>query len=147
MFISTSFLLGYDKLKPYGFPIQGYFSGYTWKIPWLEVVRSDDDPRILAQLFLDLVFHLKGSPMVVNSDCGTENGSVAAMQCHFCSTGIDRFSGERSHIYDSSNSNQRIEGWWSFLRRQQTSWWMDFFKDMVKSNILNVGNDLHMKCL
>ena len=24
---------------------------------------------------------------------------------------------------------------------------MDFFKDMVESNILNLGNDLHMECL
>ena len=111
------------------------------------MVRSNNDPKVPAQLFLDTVTELKGCPAIVRSDCGTENGIVAAMQCQFRSTSTDRFSGENSHIYGSSHSNQRIEGWWSFLRRHRTSWWMDFFKDMVESNIVNLGNDLHMECL
>ena len=82
--------------------------------------------------------------MTVRSDCGTENGTVAGTQCFFRSDGRDIFAGEKSHIYGSSHSNQRIEGWWSFLRRH---WWIDFFKDMVASNVLFLGNDLNMACL
>ncbi len=111
------------------------------------MIKSNNDPRIPARLFLDAVSELKGCPTIVRSDCGTENGIVAAIQCFFRSSGLDTFAGERSHIYGSSHSNQRIEGWWSFLRRHRTSWWIDFFKDMVESNILNLGNDLHMECL
>eukprot|EP00794_Sanderia_malayensis_P012403 gene12403-13687_t len=43
--------------------------------------------------------------------------------------------------------NQRIEAWWAFLRRSWSSWWMDFFKDMVDSGSLDLINQLHCKCL
>ena len=140
-------LAGYDKLKPFGFPIHGCICGFSRKILWLEVVKTNNDPRVTARLFLDAVMQLKGCPMIVRSDCGTENGIVAATQCSFRASGNDAFAGERSHIYGSSHSNQRIEGWWSFLRRHRTSWWIDFFKDMVESNVLSLGNELHMECL
>ena len=146
-FFPTIFLAGYDKLKPYGFPIHGCICGFSRKILWLEVVKSNNDPKIPARLFLDAVSELKGCPMIVKSDCGTENGIVAATQCFFRSDGRDLFAGEKSHIYGSSHSNQRIEGWWSFLRRHRTSWWIDLFKDMVESNVLLLGNNLHMECL
>ena len=51
-------------------------------------------------------------PMIVRSNSGTENGIVAAIQCYFRSSGMDTFAGERSHIYGSSHSKQRIEGGW-----------------------------------
>ena len=47
---------------------------------------------------------VNGCPEKVRSDCGTENGAVAAMQCYFRSN-------EEAHIYGSSPHNQRIEGW------------------------------------
>ena len=85
--------------------------------------------------------------MILRSDCDTENGIAAAMQCFFRANGNDAFAEGKSHIYGSSHSNQRIEGWWSFLRRNRTSWWIDFFKDMVQSNVLQLGNELQMECL
>lgn len=138
---------GYDKLKPYGFPIHGSICGFSRRIIWLDLVKSNNDPRIPATLFLEAVTNLGGCPMLVRSDCGTENGIIAAMQSVFRSSGDDAFAAEKSHIYGSSHSNQRIEGWWSFLRRNRTSWWIDHFKDMVESNLLQLGNDLHMECL
>ncbi len=85
--------------------------------------------------------------MIVRTDCGTENGIIAATQCYFRAAGNDAFAGDKSHVYGSSHANQRIEGWWSFLRRHRTSWWIDYFKDMVTSNLLNIGNEFHMECL
>lgn len=85
--------------------------------------------------------------MIVRTDCGTENGIIAATQCYFRSAGNDAFAGYKSHVYGSSHANQRIEGWWSFLRRNRTSWWIDYFKDMVTSTLLNVGNEFHMESL
>jgi len=29
------------------------------------------------------------------------------------------------------NLFQRIEAWWSVMRRQQCEWWISFFKDLV----------------
>ena len=45
------------------------------------MVKSNNDPKIPARLFLDAVSELKGCPLIVRSDCGTENGIVAAIQC------------------------------------------------------------------
>lgn len=138
---------GYDKLKPYGFPIHGAIDGYSRKILWLEVVRSNNKPEVPARFYLDCVKNIEGCPLVVRSDCGTENGVLAAMQCYFRKDGNDVFAGHNAHKYGTSSANQRIEGWWSYFRRARTGWWMDFFKDMVASGQLEIGNTLQMECL
>ena len=83
-----------------------------------------------------------GCPILLRTGCGTENGVIAAMQCYFRQDGIDEFSGEKAHKYGSSPANQRIEGWWSFFRRGRAGWWIDFFKDMAESGVLDIGNTL-----
>ena len=72
---------------------------------------------------------------------------MAAAQCFLRQDGDDLFAGIDAHKYGSSPSNQRIEGWWSFFRRGRTDWWINFFKDMSESGMLNIGNQLHMECL
>lgn len=111
------------------------------------MVKSNNDPRVPGKLFLEYVKEVGGCPLLLVSDCGTENGIAAAMQGTFRSSGQDDQAGERSHRYCSSPANQRIEGWWSFLRHNRSSWWMDLFKDMVEHGTLHVGNTLHMECL
>ena len=32
---------GYDKLKEFGLPIHGCIDGYSWKLLWLELTRSN----------------------------------------------------------------------------------------------------------
>ena len=88
-----------------------------------------------------------GCPILLRTDCGTENGVMAAMQCYLRQDGIDEFSGENAHKYGSSPASQRIEGWWSFFRRGRAGWWIGFFKDMAESGVLDIGNTLHMECL
>ena len=46
-----------------------------------------------------------------------------------------------------SPANQRIEGWWSFLKRSNSSWWISFFKDMSESGLLSLGDTFHLECL
>lgn len=141
------FSTGYDKLKPYGFPIHGAIDGFSRNILWLEVVKSNNDPRVPGRLYLNCVEEVGGCPLVLVSDCGTENGLAAAMQCSLRANGEDDQAGERSHRYCSSPANQRIEGWWSFLRRSRSNWWINLFKDMVEYGYLHLGNVLHMECL
>ena len=138
---------GYDKLKPYGFPIHGCICGYSRRILWLEVVKSNNNPSIPAKLYLDTVQSLRGCPKLVRSDCGTENVTVAAMQCNLRALHQDEFAGDKAHRFGSSPANQRIEGWWSFLKRNRSSWWMAFFKDMSESGLLNLGDTFHISCL
>ena len=42
---------GYDKLKPYGFPVHGCIDGWSRKLLWLVVTRSNNS-RVLTTLDL-----------------------------------------------------------------------------------------------
>lgn len=140
-------LTGYDKLKPYGFPIHGAIDGYSRKILWLEVSKSNNNPDSIAAMYLDCVHEVEACPVLLRTDCGTENGTMASMQAYFRQNQGDTFSGENSHRYGTSPSNQRIECWWSFLRRGRSSWWIDLFKSLVSNVEVDLGDELHRECL
>lgn len=99
-----------------------------------------------ANLFLKCVQENNGCPLLQWSDCGTENGLAAAMQCYFRASGNDALAGENAHRYGSSHANQRIENWWSFFRRCRSNWWINYFKVLVQDGVLQTGNELHMEC-
>ena len=65
---------------------------------------------------------------------------MAGIQCKL-SDDID------AHKYGSSISNQRIENFWSHLKRIYLSWVINFFKDLVIAGSLVLGNVVHMECL
>ena len=138
---------GYDKLKPFGFSIHGCIDGFSRRILWLEVQRSNKNPRLIARYFLKCVKGGHGCPVRVYTDRGTENGVLAAMQCYLRAKGVDEYSGWKAHKYVKSTSNQRIEGYWSHFRRQRSSWWIDFFNDLHESDILDLTNEIHTEAL
>ena len=70
---------GYDKIKPYGFPIHAGIDGYSRKVLWLEVSRSNNDPKVTARYYLECVKEHGFCPLQTRTDCGTENGIIAAM--------------------------------------------------------------------
>ena len=39
---------GYDKLKPYGFPIHGAIDGFSRKVLWLNVGTTNNNPLVTA---------------------------------------------------------------------------------------------------
>ena len=120
---------GYDKLKPFGFCIHGAIDGYTRRILWLEVGPSNNNPAIIAKYYLNFVSQHGFTTRVIRADMGTENVSVAAIQRFFRRADDDGFAGEKSFLYGKSVSNQRIEAWWSILRRSCTNWWIKYMKD------------------
>ena len=100
---------GYDKLKPFGFPIHGAIDGHSHKILWLKVVQSNNDPKVIADLYLDNVSNLRVVPKTVRSNCGTENIIVARMQCYFRRNHNDEQCGERSYVYGSSHKTKGLK--------------------------------------
>ena len=42
---------GYDKLKPWGFPINGGIDGFSHRMLWLKVTRSNNSPDNIALMF------------------------------------------------------------------------------------------------
>lgn len=138
---------GYDKLKPYGFAIHGAIDGYSRKVLWLRVGKSNNDPKIVGSYFMDFV-RINGTiPDIVRTDRGSENITIAGIQRFFRRNHNDSRSGEKSFIYGRSTSNQRIEAWWSCFRRNRTNWWIDFFKQMVEEGQINLDLHYHLECL
>ena len=125
---------GYDKLKPFGFCIHGAIDEYGRRILWLEVGPSNNDPMITVQYFIDC-----GCPRMVRGDCGTENIHIAAVQRFLRRNCQDRLAGAKSFMYGKSVANQRIETWWSFLRKSNTDSRMSFFKIYQKPGILKTA--------
>ena len=131
---------GYDKLKPFGFPIHGAIDGFSWKILWLEVTRSNNSPDNTATYFLSTVKELKGCPRQLITDLGTESGLAALMQSYF-------HDDADAHSYISSSRNRRIEGWWSFYSWSRSTWWRNFFQDLELEGVLYSSSELSMECL
>ena len=51
------------------------------------------------------------------------------------------------HRYVTSQRNQRIECWWSFLSKQQTQRWRQLFADLEAQGILDSSCEVKMECL
>ena len=83
--------------------------------------------------------HFKYCPSKVQTDCGTENGILAALQCALVGS-------TDAHRYGSSPSNQRIENWWSHNKRLHMAWVIDHFKSLVDEGKYHLGNCFHKEC-
>jgi hypothetical protein len=91
---------GYDKLKPWGFPIHGAIDGYSRCLLWLEVTRSNNSPDNIASFYLSAVDSISGCPVELITDLGTENSIVASIQSFFREN-------HDAHRYVSSPRNSR----------------------------------------
>ena len=98
---------GYDKLKHWGFPVHGAIDGFSRKILWLEVARSNNSPHKIASYYVRTVSDQGSCPVELITDLGTENGLAASIKTFFRDN-------PDAHRYAASPRNQRIEGWWSF---------------------------------
>lgn len=108
----------YDKLKPYGLCINGCIDGFSRYVVWLKAYITSSDPTVIGRYFVDTIEQLQLTPRLVRSDLGTENVTVAAIQQFLRRDGADSRAGERSYLSGTSQNNQRIEQWWSTLRKQ-----------------------------
>ena len=131
---------GYDKLKPWGFPIHGCIDGFSRRIMWLEVARSNNLPEYPAMYYVEAVKDIGGCPVEVVTDLGTENGLLASIQSYFRQN-------PDAHRYVSSPRNQRIEGWWSLYSKNRSSWWRNFFQDLDAEGKIDMTSDMNKECL
>ena len=89
---------GYDKLKPYGFSIHGCIDGFSRRLIWLEVCPSNKNPNVIAKFFIDAVKQLKGIPMRIRCDDGSENCVIEPIQIALRMDDDDEFNGEGSFL-------------------------------------------------
>jgi len=107
---------------------------------WLQLGYSNKNPKAPGKNFLQCIAEFGGCLVKVGSDCGTENGVLAAIQCEF------RGSTD-AHAFGSSPANQRIQGWWSFYQRNHSTRWINFFKDLIDKDLFHPGNQLEEAAL
>ncbi|XP_019218225.1 uncharacterized protein LOC109203261 [Oreochromis niloticus] len=112
---------------------------------WLVCGATNNNPAVIAHNYINCVKSLGAIPMRLRTDFGTENGTMAAIQCTLRHAHTDYYAGSSSHSYGSSTGNQRIESWWSYFRRGRSQFWMDFFGDLRDSGNFNGSHEL--QCL
>lgn len=138
---------GWDKLKQFGFAVHACIDGFSRKVLWLHVGRSNNNPAIIAGYYLKTIKRLNCVPRIVRSDRGTENGLVRLFQVALRLNHNDSLSGYCSFRYGRSTSNQRVECFWCQLRRMVSHYWINVFKDMRDSGVFNNSDPVHVECL
>ena len=89
---------GYDKLKPYGFPIHGCIDGFSRKIIWLKVGSTNNDPSVIGSYFLKAVERFQKVPRLLLSDRGSENVKICGLQRFFRREHDDQNAGSKSFM-------------------------------------------------
>jgi len=116
---------GYDKLKPFGVAISGCIDGFSRSMIWLEAYYTNNNPKVILGYYVRAIMEKNGCPRKIRADMGTENVYVKTAQTFLRRHGTDDFAGERSFIVGTSVTNQRIEAWWGFLRKNCMQYYMD----------------------
>ena len=81
--------------------------GFSRRILWLEVTRSNNDPKVVAAFYLKQVKELGGCPLLLVTDCGSENGIAASIQCMFRTNDQDELAGVKSVLLITCKSTNR----------------------------------------
>ena len=119
---------GYDKLKPFGFPIHGAIADFSRKVLRLNICLSNNDPYIISYFYVNCISNLKYVPRTIRDDRDSENVVVACMRWHIRGEHQDSMSGRSSFLFGSSTNNQGLKPWWSILKRQNNTLWIAFLK-------------------
>ena len=115
---------GYDKLKPFGFQIHGGINGYSRRVLWLNLLKSNKDPKEVCNLFVNYLTVIKGVPRKIVADRGTESVFIAGSQRFLRRSHEDDLAGYLSFLFGKSIANQRIEAVWSQFQRSCADWWI-----------------------
>ena len=137
---------GNDKLKPYGFSIYGYIDGkcFSRKMLWLNLSPSNKNPSEIAYYYINTVLKVGGVSRRMRADRGVENATAA---------GIRRFlRRSKSHqncsfLFGKSFANQRIEAWWSYLRKVFLQRWINYFKDLIDEVLFDPSDEVDQECI
>lgn len=136
---------GHDKLKPYGFCIHGCIDGFSRRIIWLEINCSNKLPEAIASFYLDACKELRGIPVKIKADDGTEHSLIEPIHVYLSS--LSRNIVEDSFSITTSPQNQRIESYWATLQKDKIGWWRRFFQDMTDNDLLDTSDPVLLDCL
>lgn len=78
-----------------------------------------------------------GCPQSLRSDLGTENVTVERFQKALHDLFHETNSRRPPFLYGKSTHNQRIEAWWSILRKHSAQFWMNLFQMLRDDNLFD----------
>ena len=79
-------------------------------------------------------------PRTLRMDPGNETFTVKTSRVFFTRK-------PENFIYGASIHNQRIESFWARFKKFKTSWWIEYFKEMVKSGLYKENIETHQEAL
>ena len=119
-----------------GFPIHGCIDGWSRKLLWLVVTHSNNyNYNIASSYYLQAVEEHGGAQLSLILIQELKMEQWLPFRLFFRDD-------EHAHRCVSSPRNQRIEGYWSFHRRNSSTWWINFFQDLIHQNHLNTSSPL-----
>ncbi|XP_060597113.1 uncharacterized protein LOC132751032 [Ruditapes philippinarum] len=68
---------GYDQLKSFGFAIHGGICGFSRKVLWLKVDRTNNDPAVVDSYYIDFIREIT---VLMDSICVHYNVTIG-VQC------------------------------------------------------------------
>ena len=104
--------------------------GFSRKILWLEVVKSNINPIGPAAFYLSAIKEHDLYPNLLQTNCGSENGDIDVIHCFLTGNNL-------SHRYSAAHANKPIENWG--LHFPFFAWVIDYFKQLVPSEIFVPG--------
>lgn len=137
----------HDKLKRYGFPMYGFIDGFSRKVLSLELARTNNNPLVISNHYLQLVKKLECTPAILRTDKGTEANIMGDLQMALRWNHQDDLAGLNSHIKGKSTHNQRIESYWRQFKQHLGAAYSGIFKAMEFQNMLHIDNKIHIECL
>ena len=91
-------------------------------IIWLNVYFTNSDPSVIAGYHFEAINSLKGYPVFMRGDPGTENIRVKDFQNLLMRE--ERSGNAHAYIEGTSTANQRIESFWGQLK-QCVQFWLE----------------------
>ena len=107
----------------FGFCINGCIDVFPRHIIWLNVYFTNGDPSVIAGYYFEAISSLKGCPVFMRGDPGTENIRVKDFQTLLMRE--ERSGNAHAYIDCTSTANQRIESFWGQLRKQCVQFWLE----------------------
>ena len=138
---------GYDRIKPFRFPIHGATDGFSRQVLWVNICPSNNDPYIISYFYVNCISNLKYVPRTIRDDRDSENIVVFCMWWYIRGEHQDSMSGRSSFLFGSSTNNQGLESWWSILKRQNSTLWITFFKDLQDGGLFDMSLNHHKECM
>ena len=88
----------WDKLAPFGIFIHGAVDGFSRRILWLEANSTNKNPSVIASHYLSTMQQLKGVPVRMRCEKGTEDTIMGLLQQYFRWHDDDDFGGSKSFV-------------------------------------------------